>query len=119
MNPPRSRTIAGTAVARIVASIAISAIESITDPRIGPRSLRSPTEARVGANVVTTGHNPPTTPGIPGRAFGCQPPWPVPESLPTSESMMISRSGGSPMSTAASKSEYANQACLASLIRSR
>src|SRR5207342_1563583 len=47
VNPPRSETTDGTAVARIVASIATSPMLSITASRIGPRSLRRPTEARL------------------------------------------------------------------------
>ncbi|GAA0498889.1 hypothetical protein Ade02nite_83730 [Paractinoplanes deccanensis] len=43
MKPPMSSTIEGTAVARIVESIAISAVESMTAARTGPRSDRSPT----------------------------------------------------------------------------
>ena len=44
--PPRSFTIDGTAVARMVASIAISPTLSMTDSRMGPRSDRRPTAAR-------------------------------------------------------------------------
>ncbi|WP_341351035.1 hypothetical protein [Nocardioides convexus] len=68
VNPPRSSTIAGTAVARIVVSIATSATLSITEARIGPRSLRSPTLARlIGVVVgeVTTGCNLRPGAGIP------------------------------------------------------
>src|SRR5215207_6192013 len=52
-NPPRSATIDGTAVARIVASTAISAVESIIASSTGPRSERRPTPAVVTA--VTNG----------------------------------------------------------------
>src|SRR5215211_2620564 len=45
-NPPRSLTIEGTAVARIVASIAIRPTLNMTESRIGPRSDRRPTDAR-------------------------------------------------------------------------
>jgi hypothetical protein len=44
-NPPRSSTIDGTAVARIVDSSATSPTLSITAPRIGPRAERRPTSA--------------------------------------------------------------------------
>src|SRR5687768_2582124 len=44
--PPRSFTIDGTAVARMVASIAISPTLNMTDSRIGPRSDLKPTAAR-------------------------------------------------------------------------
>ena len=53
MKPPRSSTTAGTAVARIVESIATSPTLSITASRIGPRSLRSPTSARLIAGVAS------------------------------------------------------------------
>ncbi len=53
MNPPRSSTTAGTAVARIVASIATSPMLSMTARRIGPRSLRRPTLARVISGALT------------------------------------------------------------------
>src|SRR4051794_39193503 len=56
VNPPKSVTIAGTAAARIVESMATRAVESITAARIGPRSLRRPTPARV-TSVVTTWDN--------------------------------------------------------------
>src|SRR3954447_11508458 len=52
VNPPRSSTTAGTAVARIVASIATRPTLSITASRIGPRSDRSPTLARSIRSVV-------------------------------------------------------------------
>ena len=68
MKPPRSPTTAGTAVARIVASIATSPTLSITASRIGPRSLRSPTSARLIAGVaVTSGGNRPGPGSVPGR----------------------------------------------------
>lgn len=54
MNPPRSATTLGTAVARIVASIATSPVLSITARRIGPRSLRSPTSRLLIPVVVVT-----------------------------------------------------------------
>ena len=54
MKPPRSSTTAGTAVARIVASIATRPMLSITASRIGPRSLRRPTSARLIAGVEVT-----------------------------------------------------------------
>src|SRR5215211_9060752 len=44
--PPRSFTIDGTAVARMVASIAISPTLNMTDSRMGPRSDLKPTAAR-------------------------------------------------------------------------
>ena len=102
MKPPRSRTIAGTAVARMVASIAISAIEIITDPRIGPRSLRRPTEARVGAVAVTPTRNRVGSAGIP-RRYGVR----------------ISRSGGKSISTSSSNAAYSNHASSVSSMRSR
>src|SRR5215204_3624692 len=46
-NPPRSLTIDGTAVARIVASMATRATLNITASRMGPLSERRPTCARV------------------------------------------------------------------------
>ncbi len=52
-NPPRSSTIEGTAVARMVESRATSATLSITEPRIGPRSDRRPTSARVIVSWAT------------------------------------------------------------------
>src|SRR5829696_1465136 len=51
-NPPRSATIDGTAVARIVASTAISAVESIIASSTGPRSERRPTPAVVTAVTI-------------------------------------------------------------------
>src|SRR6476659_4063946 len=62
VNPPRSETTAGTAVARIVASMATSPMLSITATRIGPRSLRRPTSARVtrrAVGVLTRAATPP------------------------------------------------------------
>ena len=53
VKPPRSPTIAGTAVARMVASMATRPMLSITASRIGPRSLRRPTLARVISVDVT------------------------------------------------------------------
>ena len=44
--PPRSSTIDGTAVAKMVASIAIRPTLNITESRIGPRSDLRPTAAR-------------------------------------------------------------------------
>ena len=65
MKPPRSSTTAGTAVARIVESIATRPMLSITASRIGPRSLRSPTSARRDPGVaVTYGGNPPRRPDL-------------------------------------------------------
>jgi hypothetical protein len=58
VNPPRSSTTAGTAVARIVESIATRPRLSITASRIGPRSLRKPTLAREIGGLVTYGGNP-------------------------------------------------------------
>ena len=54
MKPPRSPTTEGTAVARIVVSIATRPTLSITASRTGPRSLRSPTSARLTAGVALT-----------------------------------------------------------------
>src|SRR6185369_10147175 len=45
-NPPTSRTIDGTAVARIVASIAMRPVDTMRASRTGPRSERRPTAAR-------------------------------------------------------------------------
>src|ERR1700754_3704875 len=41
--PPRSRTMVGTAVDRIVESIALRNVDSMRARRTGPRSARSPT----------------------------------------------------------------------------
>ena len=49
--PPRSSTIEGTAVAKMVESMATSPTLSITEARMGPRSDRSPTSARVICSV--------------------------------------------------------------------
>src|SRR6476469_9950273 len=72
VNPPRSETTDGTAVARIVASIATSPMLSITASRIGPRSLRSPTSARVarGGEAWLTPRQPPGTPRHSGAPSG-------------------------------------------------
>ncbi len=43
----------GTAVARMVLSSAMSAVVSMIEPSTGPRSERSPTPARAGADVGT------------------------------------------------------------------
>ena len=43
VNPPRSATIDGTAVARIVESIAMRPVASITEMSTGPRAERNPT----------------------------------------------------------------------------
>ena len=64
-NPPRSSTIEGTAVARMVESRATSATLSITEPRIGPRSERRPTSARVIVCWATYSGNPSHSPAIP------------------------------------------------------
>src|SRR5215218_2522277 len=42
-NPPKSRTIDGTAVATMVESMATSPVDSIRAIRMGPRSERNPT----------------------------------------------------------------------------
>jgi hypothetical protein len=54
-NPPRSFTIDGTAVARMVESIATSPVLSMSAMRIGPRSERKPTLLAVllGFGVLT------------------------------------------------------------------
>ena len=44
--PPTSRTIDGTAVARIVASMAMRPVDTMSASRMGPRSERRPTAAR-------------------------------------------------------------------------
>ena len=54
VKPPTSRTIDGTAVARIVASIATRPVQSMTAARTGPRSDRRPTSARVTTNPYPT-----------------------------------------------------------------
>src|SRR5690349_18982977 len=72
-NPPRSRTIEGTAVARMVESMAISPTLSMMDSRTGPRSDRKPTSALVTSVCVTTGDNPGVTPAIPRRGGGLRP----------------------------------------------
>src|SRR6476646_3338547 len=58
---PRSPTIEGTAVARIVASRATSAVDSISAMSTGPRSDRSPTAAGFSGFwvAVISGANPP------------------------------------------------------------
>src|SRR3954453_21605346 len=65
VKPPRSVTTDGTAVARMVESMATSPMLSITASRIGPRSLRSPTSARAtrGAEEVVTCSQPVPTAG--------------------------------------------------------
>ena len=63
LSPPRSRTTAGTAAARIVASMATSPVLSITASKTGPRSLRSPTLARVILAWVGAVTDEPTRPG--------------------------------------------------------
>src|SRR5690349_20873105 len=68
VKPPRSSTTEGTAVARIVASIATSPTLSMTASSTGPRSLRRPTAER-GTRVVWV-----LTPG--------QPPSPAEDSVP-------------------------------------
>src|SRR4051794_3253434 len=50
--PPMSRTIEGTAVARIVASIAMRPVDTMRASRIGPRSERRPTPARAGEVTI-------------------------------------------------------------------
>ncbi len=55
--PPRSSTIEGTAVARMVESMATSPTLSMTDSRIGPRSERRPTSARVIVCVTSRGNS--------------------------------------------------------------
>ena len=55
--PPRSLTIEGTAVARMVESMATSPTLSMTDSRIGPRSERRPTSARVIVCVTSRGNS--------------------------------------------------------------
>ena len=52
-----SATIDGTAVARIVASIAISPVESITAMSTGPRSERNPTAEVLPTFLPTATHN--------------------------------------------------------------
>src|SRR5688572_7118787 len=52
--PPRSSTMAGTAVARMVESMATNPTLSITDSRMGPRSDLRPTSARVIGPVVVS-----------------------------------------------------------------
>ena len=57
LNPPRSSTIEGTAVAKMVASMAISPTLSMMEPSTGPRSDRRPTPARVISDwAMTTGN---------------------------------------------------------------
>ena len=55
LKPPSSPTMLGTAVAMIVLSSAMSAVLSMIAPSTGPRSDRSPTDARVGAGAVMPG----------------------------------------------------------------
>src|SRR5919107_5209870 len=72
-NPPSSRTTDGTAVARMVESMATSAVASITESRIGPRSLRRPIVDRsiLGALVwLTSGGNRGWSPVVPPRVNG-------------------------------------------------
>ena len=64
-NPPRSSTIDGTAVARMVESSATSPTLSITPSRIGPRAERSPTSARGIVCWATSSDNLRGAPGIP------------------------------------------------------
>src|SRR3954454_5934932 len=47
-----SRTMDGTAVARIVASIAMRPVDTMRASRIGPRSERRPTPARAGEVTI-------------------------------------------------------------------
>src|SRR4249919_3122839 len=71
VNPPRSETTDGTAVARIVASMATRPMLSITASRIGPRSLRNPTSARLIDGVaVTLGGNRTWPASVPGSVCG-------------------------------------------------
>ena len=51
-NEPRSRTIEGTAVARIVASSATSAVQSMSPIRTGPRSERRPMAEGLSVTVI-------------------------------------------------------------------
>src|SRR3954454_9049979 len=51
LNPPSSPTIVGTAVARIVASIATRPVVTMIAMRIGPRSERKPTPEAVAVLV--------------------------------------------------------------------
>src|SRR5687767_15964540 len=55
-NEPRSRTIEGTAVARIVASRATSAVQSMSPINTGPRSERRPTAEGLSATVILGGN---------------------------------------------------------------
>src|SRR3954451_24291832 len=74
VNPPRSATTEGTAVARIVASMATRPMLSITASRMGPRSLRRPTDARLtraSGEAVTSGQPVPETEHS-GRARWCR-----------------------------------------------
>ena len=51
LNPPSSPTIVGTAVARMVASIATRPVVTMIAMRMGPRSERNPTPAAVAVLV--------------------------------------------------------------------
>ena len=71
MKPPRSATIVGTAVARIVASMATRPVVTMIAIRIGPRSDRKPTplvsvrvELRVGLLGISPQHAAPPEPRL-------------------------------------------------------
>src|SRR5690349_17042909 len=57
VKPPRSSTTDGTAVARIVASMATNDVDSITASSTGPRSERRPTAERATRSGGTEDDN--------------------------------------------------------------
>src|SRR6478736_3315557 len=58
VKPPRSATMVGTAVARIVASTATRPVVTMIAMRIGPRSVRKPTPVPSAVRAVVRGGPP-------------------------------------------------------------